>query len=67
MLFAEGGKIPASPPSQPFPVPYSDNFDTYPVSSEAAFFSDQAGSWEIVDATDTSRGRVLRQAVGGAT
>ncbi|UJR34751.1 hypothetical protein I4U23_027529 [Adineta vaga] len=52
----------ASPPSKPFPVPYEDNFDQYSISSEAAYFSDQSGSWEIVD-TSSSRGKVMRQMV----
>lgn len=48
--------------SIPFPLPYQDNFDLYSVSSEAAFFADQAGSWEIID-TASSRGKVMRQMV----
>jgi galactosylceramidase len=48
------------PPSMPFPVPYQDNFDKYPVASEAAYFADQSGSFEIVD-TSSSRGKVMRQ------
>ncbi len=48
--------------STPFPVPYQDDFDKYPVSSEAAYFADQSGSWEIVD-TSSNRGRVMRQMV----
>lgn len=50
------------PVSMPFPLPYRDDFDLYSVSSEAAFFADQAGSWEIVD-TSTSHGKVMRQMV----
>jgi hypothetical protein len=46
----------------PFPVPYQDDFKKYPVSSEAAYFADQSGSWEIVD-TSSSRGKVMRQTV----
>jgi galactosylceramidase len=49
-----------APPSMPFPIPYQDNFDKYPVSSEAAYFADQSGSFEIVD-TSSSRGKVMRQ------
>jgi hypothetical protein len=44
----------------PFPVPYQDDFDKYPVASEAAYFADQSGSFEIVD-TSSSRGKVMRQ------
>ncbi len=52
----------APPASMPFPLPYRDSFDEYPISQEAAFFSDQSGSWEIVD-TFSSRGKVMRQMV----
>ncbi len=48
--------------STPFPVPYQDDFNKYPVSSEAAYFADQSGSWEIVD-TSSTRGKVMRQMV----
>jgi galactosylceramidase len=37
------------PPSMPFPLPYEDDFNRYATSSEAAYFADQSGSWEIVD------------------
>jgi galactosylceramidase len=56
------GAYGAQPVSMPFPVPYQDDFDKYPVSSEAAYFADQSGSWEIVD-TSSSRGKVMRQMV----
>ena len=48
--------------STSFPIPYKDNFDNYPVSSEAVYFADQAGSFEIVD-TSSSRGKVMQQMV----
>jgi len=47
-------------PSMQFPLSYQDNFDQSATSSEAAYFSDQSGSWEIVD-TSISRGRPMRQ------
>jgi galactosylceramidase len=50
----------AIPPSMPFPIPYQDDFDKYPISSEAAYFADQSGSFEIFD-TSSSRGKVMRQ------
>jgi galactosylceramidase len=50
------------PPSMPFPLPYQDNFDRYATSSEAAYFADQSGSWEIID-TSSSRGKTMRQMV----
>lgn len=40
---------PAKP--APFPIPYSDNFDKYDLESEAAYFSDMSGAFEIVDAS----------------
>jgi galactosylceramidase len=56
------GTFGLQPVSMPFPVPYQDDFNKYPVSSEAAYFADQSGSWEIVD-TSSSRGKVMRQTV----
>ena len=37
---------------------YVDNFDRYNLSREAAYFSDMAGSWEIVEAADANHGKV---------
>lgn len=54
---------PPSKPSQPFPTSYADDFDSYPLESEAAYFTDQAGSWQIVQADDEAHGRVMRQSV----
>ncbi len=48
-VHAGRGTIPTSAPSQPFPVPYNDNFEGYPLHSEASYFSDQSGSWEIIN------------------
>ncbi len=56
------GNYDAQPVSMPFPLPYQDNFDQYQVSAEAAYFSDQSGSWEIVD-TSGSHGKVMKQTV----
>ena len=56
------GAYEAPPASTPFPLPYEDDFNQYAVSSEAAFFADQSGSWEIVD-TLSSHGRVMKQMV----
>jgi galactosylceramidase len=56
-----GTKGTYQPPSSiPFPLPYQDDFDRSATSSEAAYFSDQSGSWEIVD-TSSSRGKTMRQ------
>ncbi len=48
--------------STPFPIPYQDDFNKYSVSSEAAYFADQSGSWEIFDTAGT-HGKVMRQMV----
>ena len=56
------GTYGTSPTSQPFPLPYQDNFDRYTVSQEAAYFADQSGSWEIVD-VGGARVKVMRQMV----
>jgi galactosylceramidase len=56
------GAYEAPPDSMPFPLPYQDNFNQYPISTEAAYFADQSGSWEIVD-TSSSRGKVMKQMV----
>jgi galactosylceramidase len=58
----EKGNYPI-PPSKPFPLPYKDNFDSYKVNSEASYFADQTGVYEIAVAGDTSHGNVMRQMV----
>jgi len=55
------GNYSAPPASTPFPFPYADNFDSYAISSEAAGFTDQSGSFEIIKANISSRGLVMRQ------
>ena len=56
------GTYPIQTVSTPFPLPYHDDFDRYAVASEAAYFADQSGSWEIMD-TGSSHGKVMRQMV----
>lgn len=51
-----------SPPSAPFPLPYQDDFDRHATSSEAPYFSDQSGSFEIVESS-MNRGKTMRQMV----
>ena len=51
------------PPRKAFPFPYADDFDSYAVSTQATYLTDQAGSFEVVAAADVSRGRVVRQMV----
>ncbi|KAA0170822.1 hypothetical protein FNF27_06517 [Cafeteria roenbergensis] len=59
---AKGGV--AMPPSAaPFPVPYSDDFNDYPLHSEPSYFADQAGSWEVLDSRDPAHGLAMRQMV----
>jgi len=52
-----------NPPSPaPFPFPYADNFDAHRLNSQAPYFTDQSGSFEVVAASDPSRdGNVVRQ------
>ncbi|XP_038045329.1 galactocerebrosidase-like [Patiria miniata] len=57
------GNYPTPPPSAPFPVPYSDNFDNYPEFSEASNFADQAGVWEIRESGDPTHKLVMEQVV----
>ena len=53
-------KIPDSVPQ--FPLPYQDDFQGYPVSSEAKYFADQIGAFEIHPSTIGTR-MVMRQMV----
>ncbi|XP_071482497.1 galactocerebrosidase-like isoform X1 [Diadema antillarum] len=55
------GSYDAPPPPAPFPVPYYDDFDVYPLYSEAAYFADQSGCFEIRDSGNTTRGNVMQQ------
>jgi len=52
----------AQPPaSQSFPLPYSDNFESYAEYSEAYNFVPQSGVWEVRQTTDPAHGKVNRQ------
>ena len=53
-------ELPTPPASQPFPTSYADDFESYAEYSEARYFADQAGTFEIY-ATNTSHGNVMRQ------
>jgi len=53
----------ATPSVPQFPLPYSDDFETYTESSEAKYWTDQIGAWEIHPSTDGSSNKVLRQMV----
>ncbi|XP_025093998.1 galactocerebrosidase-like isoform X1 [Pomacea canaliculata] len=54
------GQYNPSPPSQPFPLPYSDNFESYQLSQEPFNLAQQTGSFEIVQ-SDALHGKVVRQ------
>lgn len=45
------GNRTAPPSPAPFPLPYFDDFERYALGSEAAYFSDMSGAFEIVDAS----------------
>ena len=58
-----GGQYPPAPPAATaFPLPYSDSFDSCLIDSEAPYFFDQAGSWQVVS-SGSALGRVMRQQV----
>ena len=59
------GAYPTPPAAAPFPLPYSDNFDGHALYSEADYFADQAGVWEIREASvnASGHGRIMRQVV----
>ena len=59
----QGGLVDPVPPDSPFPLPHSDMFDDYPVDSEARFFADNGGSFQIAPAPEPAvgRGRVMKQ------
>eukprot|EP00916_Digyalum_oweni_P000785 GHVL01001555.1.p1 GENE.GHVL01001555.1~~GHVL01001555.1.p1 ORF type:complete len:477 (-),score=26.76 GHVL01001555.1:847-2277(-) len=50
------------PPSKPFPLPYTDNFESYAISEEPYNLAPQTGSFEVV-AGDAGHGKVMRQTV----
>lgn len=58
------GSIPTRPASAPaFPLPYKDDFQGYPDSQEAHYFSDQIGAFEIHPETAGSSNLVMQQMV----
>jgi hypothetical protein len=63
---AKGGKgapSAAVPKATIFPAAWTDDFESYPESSEAAFFADQNGIWEIKLSFDATHGKVMQQQV----
>jgi galactosylceramidase len=57
------GEFTGIPPAVGFPTTYTDDFEKYAVDSEADYFADQAGVWEIFDTTPDTHGKVMRQVV----
>eukprot|EP01116_Phalansterium_solitarium_P015450 TRINITY_DN3414_c0_g1_i1.p1 TRINITY_DN3414_c0_g1~~TRINITY_DN3414_c0_g1_i1.p1 ORF type:complete len:762 (+),score=180.62 TRINITY_DN3414_c0_g1_i1:87-2372(+) len=41
------GQYPPPPPSQPFPMPYTDDFQSYSQDTTPQFFSDQGGTFAV--------------------
>ncbi|ESO89802.1 hypothetical protein LOTGIDRAFT_218637 [Lottia gigantea] len=57
------GDYPASPSSQPFPLPYSDDFESYNWHQEPNNLAQQTGSYEVFNANDSTHGQIIRQLV----
>jgi hypothetical protein len=55
---AKGSAAPPAP--GPFPVPFKDNFESYPTGKTPKYFSDQAGTFETFMRAD-GQGQCLRQ------
>ena len=55
---SKGSAVPAPP--APFPLPYKDNFESYAPGATPKYFSDQAGTFEVVTRAD-GNGQSLRQ------
>ncbi len=54
------------PPAAAFPFPYSDDFESYAIDSQAKYFSDLNGSFEITPCGGGRNGLCVRQAVPAA-
>ncbi|ESO01741.1 hypothetical protein HELRODRAFT_157218 [Helobdella robusta] len=57
------GQYGSPPPSQKFPLPYSDSYTNYPHYSEAFNFVPQCGVWEVRPAYDDPKNKVNRQVI----
>ncbi|KAK7508505.1 hypothetical protein BaRGS_00000071 [Batillaria attramentaria] len=62
LTVGQKGQADTPPPSQPFPLPYFDNFESYKPGQEPYNLAQQTGAFEIVD-THTAAGKVVRQMV----
>jgi len=49
-----------APASQKFPMPYNDDFESYAIGRTPRYFSDQAGTFEVVNRAD-GQGKALEQ------
>ncbi|CAG5119299.1 unnamed protein product [Candidula unifasciata] len=56
------GEHPTPPPSAPFPLPFVETFEEYPLSAEPYLFAPQQGSYDVVD-VGGQHGKVMRQMV----
>eukprot|EP00041_Stephanoeca_diplocostata_P017039 m.339013 g.339013 ORF g.339013 m.339013 type:complete len:833 (+) comp20573_c0_seq1:46-2544(+) len=54
-------QVPTSVPQ--FPLPYTDDFEHYNESSEAKYWTDQIGAWEIHPSADASGNKIMKQMV----
>ncbi|XP_067656749.1 galactocerebrosidase-like isoform X2 [Haliotis asinina] len=54
------GQHPPPPPSKPFPLPYTQDFERYRIDEEPYLFAQQIGSFEVHRAGG-SHGQVMRQ------
>ncbi|BFY98227.1 hypothetical protein BsWGS_01267 [Bradybaena similaris] len=59
---ATHGQYPEPPPSTPFPLPFWEDFEEYPESSEPYTMAPQQGSYDVVDVGGV-HGKVMRQMV----
>ncbi len=57
----QGKSSAAGPGATTFPLPYSDNFDAYPVSRQAKYLADEDGAFEVTGCGGGRGGNCVRQ------
>jgi len=57
------GQYPEPPQPKSFPLPYTDDFEKYPVASEPFNLAPQVGSWEVIQTQNSSHKQIARQTV----
>jgi hypothetical protein len=57
----QGKSAAAGPNATSFPLPYSDNFDSYPMSRQARYVADEDGAFEVTGCDGGRGGNCLRQ------